>query len=45
MATLAEARSTIGICNFCKSEVLKGKMTQHLKSCKQRRKDWEEDEE
>ena len=39
MATLAEARSTIGICNFCKAEVVKGKMTQHLKSCKQRRKD------
>ncbi len=39
MATLAEARSTIGICNFCKAEVIKGKMTQHLKFCKQRRKD------
>ena len=39
MATLAEARSTIGICNFCKAEVPKGKMTQHLKSCKQKRKD------
>lgn len=39
MATLAEARSSIGICNFCKAEVAKGKMTQHLKSCKQRRKD------
>ncbi len=39
MPTLAaEARSTLGICNFCKTEVMKGKMTQHLKSCKQRRK-------
>ena len=25
-----------GICEFCKSEVAKNKMTQHLKSCKQR---------
>ncbi|GAC1356091.1 MAG: hypothetical protein NVS4B11_00020 [Ktedonobacteraceae bacterium] len=39
MATLAEARATIGICNFCGVEVVKGKMTQHLKYCKQRHKD------
>ncbi len=39
MATLVEARSTIGICTFCKAEFMKGKMTQHLKFCKQRRKD------
>jgi hypothetical protein len=25
-----------GICNFCKSEIDKGRMTQHLKYCKQR---------
>jgi hypothetical protein len=25
-----------GICTFCKAEVVKNKMTQHLKSCKQR---------
>ena len=26
-----------GICKFCKGEIEKGKMTQHLKSCKQRK--------
>ena len=26
-----------GICNFCKGEFEKGKMTQHLKSCKERK--------
>ncbi len=37
MATQAERNSmTKGICNFCKSEVDKAKMTQHLKYCKQR---------
>ena len=39
MATLAEARASIGICEFCKEEIVKGKMTQHLKACKQRRKE------
>jgi hypothetical protein len=34
-APTTEATST-GICNFCKEEFEKGKMTQHLKSCKQR---------
>ncbi len=37
---MAEAPTTkttsTGICNFCKEEFEKGKMTQHLKSCKQR---------
>jgi len=26
MATLSEARASIGICNFCKTEVAKGKI-------------------
>src|SRR5437763_1540981 len=32
------AKSSIskGICEFCKGEFMKNKMTQHLKSCKQR---------
>ena len=25
-----------GVCNFCKGEIEKAKMTQHLKYCKQR---------
>jgi hypothetical protein len=37
MATQAKRNSmTKGLCNFCKSEIDKAKMTQHLKSCKQR---------
>ncbi|HKV58653.1 MAG TPA: hypothetical protein VJO32_10235 [Ktedonobacteraceae bacterium] len=34
--TPAEKKSLKGICDFCKSEVEKSKMTQHLKYCKQR---------
>src|SRR6266702_850071 len=33
--TVTKATST-GICNFCQGEFEKGKMTQHLKYCKQR---------
>ncbi len=38
MATQTTTQSTSqGICNFCKGEFDKRKMTQHLKSCKQRK--------
>src|SRR5438105_13712816 len=37
MAKTTSARATSkGICKFCKGEIEKGKMTQHLKFCKQR---------
>lgn len=37
MATQSTTKETSkGICNFCKGELDKGKMTQHLKYCKQR---------
>ena len=37
MAMQAKKNSmTKGLCNFCKSEIDKAKMTQHLKYCKQR---------
>ena len=36
MAELASARASKGTCYYCKSEIEKGKMTQHLKYCKQR---------
>jgi hypothetical protein len=36
MAEIASARASKGTCYYCKSEVEKGKMTQHLKYCKQR---------
>jgi len=37
METQATRRSiSKGICTFCKTELAKNKMTQHLKSCKQR---------
>src|SRR5437764_1423179 len=37
MAKIASARATSkGICKYCKGEFEKGKMTQHLKFCKQR---------
>ncbi len=32
----AEKQSLKGLCSFCNSEIDKSKMTQHLKSCKQR---------
>src|SRR6266849_213378 len=36
MAEIASARASKGTCYYCKSEIEKGKMTQHLKYCKQR---------
>src|SRR5579884_291152 len=36
MTTLSTARASKGICSFCNGEFEKGKMTQHLKYCKQR---------
>jgi len=35
-ARTATKKTSTGICNFCQSELDKGKMTQHLKFCKQR---------
>ena len=38
MATQSASKPvSMGICEFCKAEIAKNKMTQHLKSCKQRR--------
>src|SRR5579884_3146311 len=36
MTTQSIARASKGICSFCNGEFEKGKMTQHLKYCKQR---------
>src|SRR6266849_5946883 len=46
MANKAETKEVSkGICNFCKGEFEKAKMTQHLKYCKQRGAETAEEEE